>query len=75
MEYNYSIDLLKNPILLARWESYKQRAKPSELVDFFEVKSNRVHKLYFKTIELENAAKQYFNESEIEEDIKGLFIA
>ena len=75
MDYTYSIDLIKNPILKTKWENFKLRAKPNDLSDFLEIEKkgrNRVHKLYFKTIELEKAAKSYFNVAELEEDIAEL---
>lgn len=72
---NCSIDLIKNPILGIKWEAFKRIAKPGELDDILEVErrgKNRVHKLYFKTKEFEQAVRNYFSGTDVldEEDLE-----
>ncbi len=65
----FSLDLIKNPVLAAKWNAYKRRSNPEDLIDIEEITKRgrkRVHKLLFKTPELERAAKLYFGEEDLD---------
>ena len=77
----FSLDLIKNPVLAAKWNNYKKRSNPEDLIDIEEITKrgrNRVHKLLFKTPELERAAKLYFGEEDldpVDSLVEGIYLA
>lgn len=68
---DYSLDLLKNPVLAKKWENFKRRNKENDILDIKEIKTrgkNRVYKLLFTSIEMKKAAINYFGVDNLQED-------
>jgi len=69
---DYSLDLLKNPVLAKKWENFKRRNKENDILDIKEIKTrgkNRVYKLLFTSLEMKKAAINYFGIDNLEEDV------
>lgn len=74
---DYSLDLLKNPVLAKKWENFKRRNKENDILDIKEIKTrgkNRVYKLLFTSLEMQRAAINYFGIDNLEEDVTDIAI-